>query len=528
MMLKLLIKNRLRGIFSHLVNGSKIKMLISAICILALCLVVGVSISMTLSSLIPFFITNDITWLFFFMIFIIIFILCLVGSVFLVQEEVYNAKDNDLLLTLPIKKRDILLSRLLSILFTNYLYTFAIAIPASIVSIMLVEISLFQLIYFYIIILLIPFISLTVTCILGYFIAYLIAKLKYKNIIVLTSYLIFFSLYFLVISNVNDMITSLQNNGTSIANIMKEVMPYFYYPSIGILQSNILHLFPFILFSILPFIFILKIMENKFEVITTMQNQERKSKNKKLKHKQNSMIKALLFKEIKLYLSNPTVILNACGGLIMSVVFTVIFIVQADGLKMLITTFKNEYVMTWLIVFILTMMNCFTVALNNPSASSISLERNNLWILKSLPIHVKDIFLVKIIFHLLITLPGVIVFTIIYYFLGLNNFYHILMIMITSISYALLICFIGLLLNLIKPRFDWVNAGACVKRSFAAVVTIISAILILFLVIILFDKLSIMISIEKYLLLFNVALIMINTILYYILLTYGVKRFKQL
>ena len=61
-------------------------------------------------------------WLYFGIMAILVVLLCFVGSVFVTQQEIYGAKDNELLLAMPIKTIDILLSRVFVLLIVNYLY----------------------------------------------------------------------------------------------------------------------------------------------------------------------------------------------------------------------------------------------------------------------------------------------------------------------------------------------------------------------------------------------------------------------
>ena len=57
--------------------------------------------------------------------------LCFMGSVFLAQSQIFDARDNELLLSMPVPPRLIVASRLLSFLLLNYLYTAIVMVPAA-------------------------------------------------------------------------------------------------------------------------------------------------------------------------------------------------------------------------------------------------------------------------------------------------------------------------------------------------------------------------------------------------------------
>ena len=52
------------------------------------------------------------------------------GSVFTAQTQLYNARDNEMLLAMPIPSAAILGSRMIMLLLLNYFYEAIVAIPA--------------------------------------------------------------------------------------------------------------------------------------------------------------------------------------------------------------------------------------------------------------------------------------------------------------------------------------------------------------------------------------------------------------
>jgi ABC-2 type transport system permease protein len=72
-------------------------------------------------------------WLYFSLMGILVFALCFVGSIFATQSQLFGAKDNDLLLSLPIRPFSILLSRITALLLLDYLFEAFIVIPAGVI-----------------------------------------------------------------------------------------------------------------------------------------------------------------------------------------------------------------------------------------------------------------------------------------------------------------------------------------------------------------------------------------------------------
>ena len=124
------------------------------------------------------------------------------------------------------------------------------------------------------------------------------------------------------------------------------------------------------------------------------------------------------------------------------------------------------------------MLLVFTIGLSCTTNSSISLEGNRLWILKSLPIEPKDIFKGKIITNLIITIPAAIVANIIFYIgLKFEIKYLILNVMI-SIVFAGISAVLGLIINLYFPKMDWTNPTTVVKQSASVMITILGLLIL--------------------------------------------------
>ena len=71
-----------------------------------------------------------LTWLYFAMAGTMALALSMLGSVFMTQAQLYDAKDNELLLSMPIPPKYILLTRIAMLFTTTAGYTLAVLLPA--------------------------------------------------------------------------------------------------------------------------------------------------------------------------------------------------------------------------------------------------------------------------------------------------------------------------------------------------------------------------------------------------------------
>ena len=128
-MIKILVKNRLSALFGTAVSkgrdgavkaGKGRILLFSLLYLLLISLFAGMSVigAVTLGFvLIPI----GASWLYFAIFFLVSFTLIFVLSIFETKSELFECKDNDLLLSMPIKPRDIVASRVLVVLIYNYI-----------------------------------------------------------------------------------------------------------------------------------------------------------------------------------------------------------------------------------------------------------------------------------------------------------------------------------------------------------------------------------------------------------------------
>ena len=139
-MLKILLKIRLKALADSLFNrqrrgksgGKGMKALL--IFLLIYCVVVfGGMFGMMFYAMYEPFQMLDMGWLYYSLCGVLATMLCFVGSVFFTQSTLYDAKDNELLLSMPIPSGVILGSRMALLLLLNYGYSLLLTVACGVV-----------------------------------------------------------------------------------------------------------------------------------------------------------------------------------------------------------------------------------------------------------------------------------------------------------------------------------------------------------------------------------------------------------
>lgn len=220
------------------------------------------------------------------------------------------------------------------------------------------------------------------------------------------------------------------------------------------------------------------------------------------------------------------VMLNGSVGILFCIIGAIFMIIYKEDIQeflILLPLFSED------LTPLLCLAGIGVSSMNIISASSISLEGNRLWILKSLPVYTKDIIHSKIMLHLLFCVPGGVVFSLASAYAFETDLFATLLIVLAPILFTLFIDLLGLILNLWKPKFDWVNETVCVKQSMPVILTMFISMGFAFVIALVYAfAFSDMISMNLYMYMVFGVFIVMNIILFCALDTWGVKRFEEL
>lgn len=446
------------------------------------------------------------------------------------QGILFEARDNDLLFSLPIKKSYILASRIIKLIVFQYIFNLMFLLPAIVVYIYFEQPGLYFYILSFIMTLLIPIIPTVISSFLGYIILMISSRTRKRKFIqlILTSLLLIAIMFFSSNSS------KLVNNLVLHAKTIQEFLTQLYYP-IGA-YSLLINEFDFLLFiklllvHIIPFfIFIILGQRFYFNIISNMNNSSSISNSHKKKYKNNvnSIIVALVKKELSRYFSSPIYIFNTSFGLIMIVVISIALSIK--GQKFLTDILLNYGVSENISINVLFYeMVLLMLLMTSISSSSISLEGKTILFTKSLPVSYKKIFLSKILNCYIIELPFIIVSLIIFTVSFQVKIYYIIEILLLAIFTILFMSTSGLLINLKYPKLNASNDTEVVKQSMSSTLSVFVGIGTFLVSVICIIYLSKWINID-YLLIFNIMILGIaSCFLYFILIKKGPSIYQKL
>ena len=267
------------------------------------------------------------------------------------SSYLFEAKDFEMLISLPLKESTILISKIFMLLISNYLFTAPIILIPAIVYSMKVNVSIFFYVNLILMFLCTPLIPMIISSIISFFLGNISSKIKYKNAILIIGSIILLVAYMLLVTQMEEIGKSILVNSTSINEAVKKVYFLSYYYIDGLTNNSFLSVIKFIGLSLGLFLIFVNLFSKQFKLINSRMNESYKIKKYEATElKTYNIIEALLQKEIKRYFSSYIYVLNSSMGMVLLSIFSIsLVILGADKVSDLLQlnldfTFIKGYV----------------------------------------------------------------------------------------------------------------------------------------------------------------------------------------
>lgn len=418
-------------------------------------------------------IPNGLDWLLFALSGLTALSVGVIGSVFQTSAILFNAKDNELLLSMPIPPSKILFVRMLTVYVTS-LFSVAMAwIPVMLSYAAEVGVSfvpfLFQILLLFIISALVTVLS----SFLGWLVALASRHARNKSLFAVVLSLVLISGYFVLYFRMKDIMDYIVTHMDSIAQSIRGwgwPMWKLGLAATGDTASFLLFTaIVAVLFGLLYFV-----LTKTLLTILTASDAAKKAVYHERKEKQTTADSALLRKELFRFLGNPTLLLNTSFGVFVMLAGTVAVLIKQDFIRETLTGYLKDSgflpttpVIVFAIVGFMTVMDMFT-------ASSVSLEGKGIWIVQAMPVDESRVLLAKERFQIILNvIPAAILISVLGAVLGLDVLTIVLIIVLVASANWFSAAF-GLMMNLKKPNLEWTNEAIPVKQGIPVMFTMLA------------------------------------------------------
>lgn len=400
-------------------------------------------------------------------IYTVVSILIFMFTMFKASSILFSMKTYAFLISLPVSKSSIIISRFLSMYVTNLLMALLVTIPSITVYGFLENPKPSFYLIFFIGMIIAPLLPLTIASIIGAVITAISVRVKHKSIVQTVLMCILF-----IILMAGSMLISNSNNSLNdelfknMAQVMERQIGKFYPPALwfnNAVYGAWSYLLDIIVLPIMIFILFVAILQKHFQSICMKINTFKTKNDYRIENlNSSSILITLLKKELKRYFASSIYVTNTIVGYILAVLATVsFFIVGFDKLCSLIGISNYSAMVRSALPFFVALL----MSITSMTSSSISMEGKTLWQIQTLPVRRADIYISKIMANLAVALPFYVISTI---FACLSVEYnpveYIYIILIPAV-YILFIAVVGITINLLFPVLNWDNEVRVVKQS---------------------------------------------------------------
>ena len=421
------------------------------------------------SSLAEPFYGAGLAWLYFSFLGLTAFALMFVGSVFTTKAQLFEAKDNELLLSMPIRPGDILGSRMAALLLMNLVFELLCAVPAAIAWLQAAPLSAAGWFSLVVIVLVLPLLAQAFSCLVAWLVSLMTARVRNKSLMTTLFSLAFLGAYFYFFSQVNTYITQLVASGSAIAGRLGAVAPVYWLGD-SVANGNLVSLALLAAVCLGVFALLCWLLARSFLRIVTTKRGFARIKYEEKTLRVSSRRSALLGREFARLGSSPGYMLNSGLGLVFIVGGAAAMLIKRAEL---LTALAQLGYAGDRAAALLALALCMTAGLVLFTAPSVSLEGKSLWIARSMPVPTREVLRAKQNMNLWLTLPCVLFCSLAGLFVFRPGPAAAAGLVLLPAAFTVLSGNIGLIANLRHPNLSWINETQAVKQGMSVLLSML-------------------------------------------------------
>lgn len=465
---------------------------------------------------------TDYAWLYFALFAILAFVLMFVGSVFTAKSQLFEARDNDLLLSMPIPPRRILASRMLALLLLNAVFELVAAIPALAAWCVCGHASVGGVLAFLLLLPALDLFTLAVTSLFAWLLSVLTSRMRAKNVVTLVLSAALMLAYFVAVGRINTYVAELAASGARLAGSLGGISPLVWLGT-AMAEGRVTALLSSLALLLVPFALVYLLLARSFTGIVTTRRGAARRRYREKALRPASPQRALLRREFARLGSSAGYMLNAGMGLLFSAVVAGFLLFGWSKAEELVRQLGlSDPALTAALAAVCGFLQCTLTF----SASSVSLEGRKLWIVRAAPVASEAILMAKRRMHgILAQIAALLV--------ALGAAVRVgalsgLALALVGAAFALVGADIGLIENLRHPNLTWQNEMQPVKQGAAVGLTMLILMGLMLAAVGGFLLVGARMDARLYLLVWAAVLALLDVLCVRWLRTRGVERFEAL
>ena len=408
------------------------------------------------------------SWLYFAIMSLMAAFLGAFGSVFNTYAGLYAAKDNDLLLSLPIPVRTLMASRLLGVYLMGLMYAAVVIVPAVIVYWMRVSAAPRYILGGVLLTALISIFVLTLSCALGWLVAKVSRKLKRKNFITVIVSLAGIAVYYFFVFKAQTAMEALVANAALYGEKVKGAAhPLYLVGCVGTGDGRAMLLVSLIVAALFALMWAL--LAHSFLKLSTATGASGRAVYRERALKRQSADAALFKKELARFTASPNYMLNCGLGILLLPVAGVALLIKGGELLLLLQMAFGDR--GGCVEVLLCTGVCAIASMNDMATPSVSLEGKSLWLAQSLPVKPWQVLRAKLKVQLALTaLPALVPLACMAFILPVTA--ALPLVFAEALAYIAFSACLGLTLGVARANLTWTSELMPIKQSLAVTIAL--------------------------------------------------------
>ena len=398
-------------------------------------------------------------WLYFLSMELMALLMAVIMGAFAGYSGLFAAKDNELLLAMPIPPWMILAVRLLTLLTTNFMCVLLAWVPTVFVYTLYAEKPLGAVLSALPMAVFLAGISSVLSAIIGWVVAEVSGRVRNKNAVVVVLSLVFMGGYFVGMQKLQSTLQGLLRGLSDDADAREKAGLLYHLGHAAEGDGLALLVFGVVVLAAMA-AFCGVLGRQYLRLMTTKRGVKKAVYHAKVTQK-SSLRKALLRRELLHLASSPAYLLNCALGTAMLGIVGGVFLVKAEQ----IYAHASERIPAEFLPLLLCAIVCGGLAANLLAAPAVSLEGKSFWIIRSLPVTAWQTLRAKLDLHLLLTAIPAAFCTLCGGAAFRADVGELVLVLLVVLLFSGFTACFDLMAGLLWPNLHWVSETAVIKQS---------------------------------------------------------------
>lgn len=400
-------------------------------------------------------------WLYWAVMALLAVLLGVLGSVFTTSASLYRARDNELLLSLPIPARDVLLARLAGVYLMGLAFSTVVMVPAIVVRLWMAP-AVAAALGGLLLTLLVSALVLVLSCLLGWVIAGISVRVRHRSLLAVLALLVFLAVYCGICFRAPALLGQLLPRLAAVApSLRTSVPPLYLLGCVG--EGHWLAALALSAVTAALCALTYRQLRRTFIAMATTPTASRRAVRAERPLRQRSVSAALLGRELRRFAASPSYVVNCSLGTLLLPLAGVALLLRGDVLMGLLAQVPGLSARGAVPVLLCAAV-CMLAAMNNMVTSSVSLDSRTLWLSQSLPLTPWQVLRAKLSAQLLLTVPPVLFCTGCAVAVLRPSLPVAILLLALPVAFSVLSAGVGLALDLHHPALSWTNEITVIKQ----------------------------------------------------------------